>query len=244
MLRIHQLNKVLSSKSIIKDLSLFLNDGSRTAIIGPSGCGKSTLLKLIMGLMSFDSGRIEVNGKYCLPGNSPYQHPSYLPDMGMLFQTAALFDSLSVYENVAFYMRECIKEKDEDKIAHLVAEKLALVEMSGYENVYPSALSGGQKKRVALARTLMKEPKVMLYDEPTTGLDPILSNNIEDLIVSLSEKLKVTTLVITHQYSTIFRTAQQVYFMDEGALLGPEDIRLIKESPYQKIRDFFNAAIE
>eukprot|EP01047_Picozoa_sp_COSAG01_P009877 COSAG01_NODE_412_length_17370_cov_26.910196_6_plen_245_part_00 len=244
MIQIKSLHKSFEGKQVIRSLSLDVASGSRVAIIGPSGCGKSTLLKLITGLLPFDAGEIIINQQALGPNLDTRLEVPYLKDIGMLFQTAALFDSLSVYENVAFYIRECLQEKDETKIRSFVAEKLALVDMSGYEASYPASLSGGQRKRIGLARALMKEPRIMLYDEPTTGLDPILSNNIEDLIVSLSDKLQVTSLIITHQHSTIFRTAQKIYFMDEGELIGPESVASIQHSQYAKIREFFNAEVE
>ena len=212
--------KTYGDRPIIKGLSLRIAAGEKVAIIGPSGCGKSTLLRLIMGLHFPDSGKVLIDGVDItqLDVNGLKQVRERI---GILFQSAALFDSLSVGNNVAFPLKECGPSKPKE-VAKVVAEKLEMVEMDGFEDKDPAELSGGQRKRVGLARALARNPQIMLYDEPTTGLDPILSTNIENLIVKLNDTLHVTSVVVTHQISTILRTSDQIYMMQDGRLLPPE----------------------
>lgn len=212
--------KSYGERPIIQGLSLTVHPGEKISIIGPSGCGKSTLLRLIMGLHFPDSGQVKVDG-VDLKQLRVSQLKTVRERIGMLFQSAALFDSLSVGNNVAFPLRES-GVVDQRTIAKVVSEKLELVEMAGSELKDPAELSGGQRKRVGLARALARSPQIMLYDEPTTGLDPILSTNIENLIVKLNDTLHVTSIVVTHQISTIMRTSDKIYMMQDGLLLPPE----------------------
>lgn len=241
MIHIQNLVKSFKNKCVLNNINLSINSGERVAIIGQSGCGKSTLLKILSGLLYFDSGTISINGQNL--NNSFQDSFDHMKKIGMLFQTAALFDSLSIKENVAFYLREELKITNEDHISDIVQQKLKLVNMQGYENAMPAELSGGQRKRISLARALSKNPSIMFYDEPTTGLDPILSTNIEDLIVDLSIKLNVTSLIITHQHSTILRTATKIYMLEAGKLIGPEFPDTILNSSNKSIREFFNTTV-
>ena len=222
-------------------MSLDIKCGEKVAIIGPSGCGKSTLLRLIMGLQRPDSGSIWMDG----------QDITHMDEEGlqqvrlkctMLFQSGALFDSMNVADNVAFIPRENLG-LSEDKVQQIVKEKLAMVEMGGTEHHMPSDLSGGMKKRIGLARAIAGDPEIVLYDEPTTGLDPILSTNIEDLIVKLNTQLKITTVVVTHQLSTIFRTADKIYLMHEGRLLPPETPSSITSSANPYVQYFIRGGL-
>ena len=219
MIDLINIHKQFGEKKILSELSLNIERGEKIAIIGPSGTGKSTLLRLILGLHKPNKGHVMVDGVDIHALDSK-ELKLLRMKFGMLFQSAALFDSMTVFENVAFplnenfnYSKEIIKEK--------VENTLELVEMSGFESHMPSDLSGGQKKRIGLARAIVGEPEIILYDEPTTGLDPILSTNIEDLISKLSIKLKVTSIVITHQISTILRTADKIFMLSNGRLLDP-----------------------
>ncbi len=216
MIKIRQLIKSYRDRLVINGLDLSVEAGEKIAIIGPSGCGKSTLLRLIMGLHEPDNGVITVAG-VTLSAISHTEHRLVRRHIGMLFQSAALFDSLSVFDNIAFPLEST---DDSDRVIRdRVLELLHLVGMTGYERAYPHELSGGQRKRVGLARALALKPKIMLYDEPTTGLDPVLSTSIEDLIVDLNRQFAVTSIVVTHQVSTIFRTADRIYLMKDGQLL-------------------------
>jgi len=228
MIELIDIWKTYDEKPVIKGLSLTIRKGEKIAIIGPSGCGKSTLLRLIMGLHRPDSGQILVDGQDI--AQLTYEElKGVRARIGMLFQSAALFDSLSVGGNVAFPLIEA-GGFTSSGIQRIVAEKLDMVEMDGAEHKDPAELSGGQRKRVGLARALARNPEVMLYDEPTTGLDPVLSTNIENLIVKLNDQLHVTSIVVTHQISTIMRTADRIYMMQDGRLLPPETPETIEKA--------------
>lgn len=189
-------------------MTLDIVKGETMTIIGGSGTGKSVMLKLFLGLIKPDSGKILLDGHDVLKMN----HQELLKmrrRVGMLFQGAALFDSLDVYDNVAYPVQENFQYPEED-ITRIVREKLALVGLSGIEHVMPSDLSGGMKKRVGLARAIATEPEVILYDEPTTGLDPTNTNRIDDLILALQKQLKVTSLVVTHDMSSAFKISDRL----------------------------------
>ncbi|MEK7298729.1 MAG: ATP-binding cassette domain-containing protein, partial [Candidatus Margulisiibacteriota bacterium] len=161
---------------------------------------------------------------------------------GTLFQSSALFDSMTVAENVGFSLVENLR-LPAGQVSDIVKDKLEWVAMSGYENQMPSQLSGGQRKRVGLARALAADPEIMLYDEPTTGLDPITSTHIEDLIVKLTQTRRVTSVVVSHQISTILRTADKIYMMYEGQLLPPESPATIANSADPRIREFIRGGL-
>ena len=242
VIEIKNLTKKFEDKVILSGVNLTVERGERIAIIGPSGCGKSTLLRLVMGLQKPDSGKILLDGVDVLTMDKQDLKTARLK-FGILFQSAALFDSMTVEENVGFSPFENLKLPS-SKVKQIVKEKLSLVEMEGYEKFMPSDLSGGQKKRIGLARALASNPEVLLYDEPTTGLDPILSTIIEDLIVKLNNQLSVTSIIVTHQHSTIFRTADKIYMMTKGQLLPPENPMTIVESENEVIREFIHGGRE
>lgn len=231
-LEITNLSKKFKGREVVRNLSLNVEPGERIAIIGPSGCGKSTLLRLMMALQPADKGRILVDNQD-ITQCSIKEIRHIRKRFGLLFQSAALFDSLNVAENIAFPLIETLGETDHKKIAHHVHEVLELVEMKEARHKMPSELSGGQRKRVGLARAIISRPQFILYDEPTTGLDPVLSTSIEDLIVKLSYQMKVTSIVVTHQISTILRTADKIYLMHEGELLHPETPASIRTATNQ-----------
>jgi phospholipid/cholesterol/gamma-HCH transport system ATP-binding protein len=241
MIKIENITKIFDGNKVINDLSLTVEEGEKVAIIGPSGCGKSTLLRLIMGLHSVNSGEIFLHNKDVTKMNKDQIKRARLK-CGMLFQSSALFDSFNVEENIAFPLVENFAWP-EWKVEERVREVLELVEMSGAEKKAPSDLSGGQKKRIGLARAIAANPDVMLYDEPTTGLDPILSTNIEDLMVKLNDQLKVTSVIVTHQISTILRTADKIYLLHNGKLLPPETPDTIYNSDNDYIRKFIRGGI-
>ena len=205
MIKIDKIKKKFNNKEIIKELSLDIKTGEKITIIGPSGCGKSTLLRIVLGLQKIDKGEIYIDNTP-LSIQKEKSIRKIRGEFGILFQSGALFDSMNVFDNIAFPLRENTK-LTEQEISDVVFEKLDLVEMSGSEKKMPSDLSGGMRKRIGLARAIAPNPKFILYDEPTTGLDPILSTAIENLIVKLNTHLKMTTITVTHQISTILRTA-------------------------------------
>jgi len=221
MLLLENIYKTFDGVSIVKNFSLKVETGEKIAIIGQSGCGKSTMLRLIMGLHRPDSGNIRFNDFDMVKADKK-QLRHIRMKFGLLFQSAALFDSMTVEENVAFPLVESLGLPFDKHTKKIVAEKLDMVEMDGAQHKMPAELSGGQKKRVGLARAIVANPEVVLYDEPTTGLDPVLSTNIEDLIVKLNNQLNITSIVVTHQISTILRTADKIYLMKDGNLLPPE----------------------
>jgi len=194
-----------------------------------------------MGLQEIDSGKIYVDQE-----SVNYLDSENLKNIrlkcGLLFQSAALFDSMNVYENVAFPLVQNFKW-DKWKIKERVNETLELVEMSGNGDKMPSELSGGQRKRIGLARAIATYPKIAFYDEPTTGLDPILSTNIENLIVKLNTQLKMTSIIVTHQISTIIRTADNIYLLQDGKLLTAEKPSTIFDSQNNFVRRFIRGGL-
>jgi phospholipid/cholesterol/gamma-HCH transport system ATP-binding protein len=238
MITLSSITKSFDKKTIINNLSLTVEKGERISIIGPSGCGKSTVLKLIVGLIQPDMGHVYIHGERmdAQPMEKVY---SLRKKVGFMFQSSALFDSMTVSKNVAFPLTESRKDYAEKEIEAIVHEKLSLVGMTGYEDAMPTQLSGGQLKRVGLARALIHSPDIILYDEPTAGLDPRLCHNIEKLIVQLSDTLGVTSIIISHQISTILRTSNKIYYMHEGKLLNPETPPSIRVSSQEPIQYFF-----
>ena len=225
MIELIDIWKSYDERQIIRGLSLTVQPGEKVSIIGPSGCGKSTLVRLIMGLHRPDSGQIIIDGQDIVKMGTN-ELKGVRARIGILFQSAALFDSTTVGGNVAFPLQEsgCFGATE---IKTIVSEKLHMVEMAGAEDKDPAELSGGQRKRVGLARALARSPEIMLYDEPTTGLDPILSTNIENLIVKLNDQLHVTSIIVTHQISTILRVSDKIYMMQDGQLMPPESPQTI-----------------
>ena len=219
MIEIVDLQKSFGAKQVLRDVNLRIEDGKTTCILGGSGSGKSTLIKCLIGLEQVTGGKILVDGKDITKIHSEIKLAAIRRRFGYLFQEGALFDSMSVGENVAFglkYLTE-VPEQDYPKV---IREKLALVGLKeDVAKLNPSELSGGMKKRVSLARVLAVEPKVILYDEPTPGLDPIMSDIISDLIMDLKAKLGVTSLVITHDMHSAFKIADYIAFLYEGKIL-------------------------
>lgn len=204
MISIKNLSKSFGDNEVFKNISLEVKEGELVCLIGFSGCGKSTLLKIIAGLETPSSGTIKIGS----------------PRLGMAFQYSALFDSLTIEDNIAFplVVGEHIKNPPpEAEIRKLVTNKLNLVGLSGIEQQYPSELSGGMKKRVSFARAIINDPEVILYDEPTAGLDPVASTIIEDIIIKLQKETKSSGIIVTHQQSTIKRACNRVIMLyDRG----------------------------
>lgn len=230
-IEVKNLIKTFGEKRVIDDVSFKVNNGETLAVVGFSGSGKSTILKLICGLLEPDSGEINTSEG----------------DIAMVFQYSALFDSLNVADNIAFALKERkdLRNKySEDEIKNIVQEKLELVGLKGIEKKFPSELSGGMQKRVSFARAIVTEPKSILYDEPTSGLDPISSTLIEDYIVRLKDETQAASVVVTHQMSTITRTANRVVMLYDGKIVfegTPEDM-LKQDTPYTK--QFVTASLD
>ncbi len=218
VLEIRGLRKSFRAQRVLKGLTLKIPRGQITVIIGGSGCGKSVMLKHIIGLMHPDEGGIYLDGKNLFTLN-PEELKLARMRFGMLFQDAALFDSMNVYENIAFPLREHRPEMSEDRVAELVAQKLLQVGLPGVERKLPSELSGGMRKRVGLARAIVMDPEIVLYDEPTTGLDPVMSKAIDDLIVSTQQHLNGTTIIISHDIRATLRIANKVAMLHDGVIV-------------------------
>jgi phospholipid/cholesterol/gamma-HCH transport system ATP-binding protein len=210
-IEVQRLNKFFGSHHVLRDLDLSVETGETFVIFGPSGCGKSVLLKHIPGLLTPDSGRILADGEDLhAEGRRRFR-------MAMVFQSSALFNSLSVGENVGLWLKEH-RICGPTEIAGIVAEKLALVGLAGQEHAMPAELSGGMKKRVSIARALAVTPHLILYDEPTGGLDPVLTEQIGHVIADLKQ-LKITSLVVTHDLNLGFAVADRLGMIHEGRLI-------------------------
>ncbi len=216
VISIENLHKSFDENHVLRGINLEILKGEATVILGPSGCGKSVLLKHIIGLMTPDQGRVIVNGTVIssLPRKELY---AARRSFGMLFQSAALFDSMTVYENVSIGLTEHTQLSDAEK-REIVAQKLELVGLEGTEEMFPSELSGGMRKRVGLARAICLDPAVVLYDEPTTGLDPVIADTINDLIVRLQERLSITSVIVTHDMRSAFRIGDRFAMLSEGKI--------------------------
>ncbi len=219
------ISKGFGGKSVLEDVSLEVREGETVAVIGASGVGKSVLLKTIVGLLVPDTGRVEVDGEVVteLSREALYE---LRRRVGYVFQFAALFDSMTVYENLTMGLRRMGMPRDEQEAR--VRESLRLVDMEGYDEQLPGELSGGQRKRAGLARAIATHPKYLLYDEPTTGLDPVTTAVIDRLILRMDEELGVTSVVVTHTMSSAYRVADRIAMLYEGRIrtVGtPEEIQ-------------------
>jgi phospholipid/cholesterol/gamma-HCH transport system ATP-binding protein len=232
MIEIVNLHKSFGANYVLRGIDLTIPEGESLAIIGRSGCGKSVLLKHIVGLLMPDEGYIRFHGKV-LGDLSKKELYKISRKFGFLFQGAALFDSMTVGENVSLALEEDSQVRSKSEISAIVAEKLELVGLPGTQNLKPAELSGGMKKRVGLARALVTNPDYILYDEPTTGLDPVMSDAIDDLIKSLNVRLKVTSIIVTHDMFSVKNTADKIAMMHEGRIYfrGTPDEMLESRDP-------------
>lgn len=217
MIVVKQLSKQFGKHRVLDALDLEVEDHKITVILGRSGQGKSVLLKHIIGLMQADSGEVVIHGQ-SIQGLDINGLNQIRRECGLLFQDAALFDSMDVFDNVAFPLREHT-DMAEGHIRQLVLATLETVGLIGIEQRWPDELSGGMRKRVGLARALILEPKIMLYDEPTTGLDPITTGQIDQLIIDTSQRLKVTSLVISHDLASAKRIADKIVMLHAGKII-------------------------
>jgi phospholipid/cholesterol/gamma-HCH transport system ATP-binding protein len=225
MIEVRQLKKSFGSHRVLDGVDLRIETGEAVTIMGASGGGKSVLLKHIIGLIRPDEGQVLIDGEDILPMNER-RLIEVRRKFGMLFQGAALFDSMTVAENVAFVPRREGKMTPAE-IDKRVAEVLELVELNGTQDKRPSELSGGMRKRVGLARAVIYEPRILVYDEPTTGLDPIVSDSIDKLIIRVSQELKVTSIVVTHDMRSARRVGTRILMLRKGIIYvtgTPEEI--------------------
>jgi len=229
LLQIEHLRKRFGGQIVLDDINLEVNRGEILAVIGQSGSGKTVLFRHIIGLMFPDGGRITLEGALISsPTMGPADFAPYRKRFGILFQGAALFDSMNVGENLAFPLRE-LTELSEEEITKVVGESLEKVGLKeGFKTRMPAELSGGMRSRVGLARALVMKPEIMLYDEPTSSLDPIMTDKINDLIVSLRDRMKMTSVVVTHDIGSAYKIADRIAMIHEGRILfcgTPADIR-------------------
>ena len=232
-IEVQGLCKSFGDNHVLQGIDLAFPTGSTTVILGGSGSGKSVLMKHLIGLLRPDRGRVLVEGRDIgeLEGKALTDLRS---KFGMVFQWAALFDSMSVLENVAFPLREHRKDLSEAQIRQLVAKKLALFDLRGVEDKFPSDLSGGMRKRVGLARAIVMDPRIVLYDEPTTGLDPITTDYVDEMIKTAQKSLGVTSVVISHDVASAFNIADYIAFLYDGQIVayGPPDTVKGSEHPF------------
>ena len=230
-IKVENLTKIFDGKKVLDDISFEVETGSTLAIVGFSGSGKSTVLKIIADLIKADSGKVILNSQ----------------EIALVFQYSALFDSLNIFDNISFALHErkdLRKKYTKTEIKKIVEDKLRVVGLEGIENKYPHELSGGMQKRVSFARAIVTNPQVILYDEPTAGLDPVTSTVIENYINTLRHELGVTSIIVTHQLSTITNCADKVIMFYEGHIVfkgTPQELKT-SDNPYAK--QFIEASVD
>jgi len=240
MIKIINLYKSFGDVAVLQGINLEIYDGETITIMGGSGQGKTVLLKNIVGLLKPDRGIIIVDGVDITTADKKTLL-NVQKKFGYLFQGAALFDSMTVFENIAFGLRNYNLSQEE--IKHRVRLYLSYVDLEGIENKYPSELSGGMKKRVALARAVAYNPQYILYDEPTTGLDPQTAETITDLIINLQKKLNVTSIVVTHDLKAAVKISQRIAFLSEGRIVTIQTPEEVLKSEHPLVKEFFSAAV-
>ncbi len=238
MIQIEGVRKAFRGKEVLRGVDLDIAKGESLVIIGRSGCGKSVLLKQIIGLMRPDGGRIVVAGRD-VTRLKKKDLAAIRTRFGMLFQGSALFDSMTVKENIALSLREHTR-KSEAEISRIVRERLEMVGLDGIQDLMPAALSGGMKKRVGLARALASDPEILLYDEPTTGLDPVSGDMINDLIVTLRERLHVTSIAVTHDMRSAYKIADSIAMLHDGRIVFRGSVAETQETENPTVRNFIS----
>ncbi len=236
MIEVRNLDKSFGSHKVLEQVSFRIDKGESVAIIGRSGGGKSVLLKHLIALLKPDSGQVLIEGENILPLNER-ELLRVRRKFGMLFQGAALFDSMTVAENIAFAFRRD-RSLPGPEVARRVAEVLEMVDMPGIENKMPSELSGGMRKRVGLARAIVYQPEIVLYDEPTTGLDPIVSDSIDQLILRVRDRLDVTSVVVTHDMRSARRLGQRIMMLHNKRIYATGTADEIFQSTDPIVRQF------
>ena len=235
-----ELSYSVNGVAILRDISFQVHAGEIFAVMGTSGCGKTTLLKNIIGLVRPTSGDVFIDGE-AIAGLPERELVRVRRKMGMSFQYSALFDSLSVGENVAFPLRRHTR-LSEDEIRHLVARKLSTVGMNGRQSMMPAELSGGERKRVGIARALALEPSIMLYDEPSSGLDPVMAGVIDELIVRLGHEFDVTSIIVSHHVKNVFEIADRAVMLHEGRIVAEGSPDSLRHSEDGFVQQFITGA--
>lgn len=236
------LTKKFGNLLVLDNISLVIEPHKTTVVIGPSGCGKTVLIKHLIALLRPSSGEVYFKGKR-IDDASDRELNRIRASYGFLFQGGALFDSLSVTENILFPVRQHYKVNDNSGLNELVKMKLAMVGLDGFQKYYPAKLSGGQKKRVALARAIALNPEVILYDEPTTGLDPIRADVINELILKLQSGLGHTSVVVTHDMNSAYKIADRIIMLHQGKIIADGDADYIRDHPHPIVQQFINGQV-
>jgi len=236
------ITKKFGPNIVLNNVSLTIEKGKTTVVIGPSGCGKTVLIKHLILLLRPNSGEIYFKNKR-IDNLNEAKLNKIRTHYGFLFQGGALFDSLTVAENIMFPIRQHYKITNSKEVEELVKAKLAMVGLDGFQNHYPANLSGGQKKRVALARAIALNPEVILYDEPTTGLDPIRADVINELILKLQRELGITTVVVTHDMTSAYKIAERIVMLHNGKIIADGDADHIHNHPHPIVQQFIKGEV-
>jgi phospholipid/cholesterol/gamma-HCH transport system ATP-binding protein len=239
-IRVRGLNKSFGDNHVLRDVNVDFERGKVNVVIGASGAGKSVLVKHFMVLLQPDSGGVWVDGTNVF-GLETKALDTFRRRFGMVFQFAALFDSLTVAENCAFPLREHTN-LGKKEITEIVRDRLAVLGLDGTQDKYPGELSGGMRKRVGLARALVLEPQILIYDEPTTGLDPLATKNVDDMILSTSERYHVTSVVISHDMASVFRIADRISMLHQGRILVSGESDLVRDTAIDYVRRFITTS--
>jgi len=236
------LTKKFGDNVVLDGINLTIEKGKTTVVIGPSGCGKTVLIKHVIVLLRPNAGEVYFKDRRIdnLPDSELNNVRTHF---GFLFQAGALFDSFDVFENIMFPIRQHFRITDWNQAEELVKAKLAMVGLEGYQHFYPAKLSGGQRKRVALARAIAMNPEVILYDEPTTGLDPIRADVINELILKLQRELGVTTIVVTHDMTSAYKIADRIIMLHNGKIIADGDTSHIRNHPHPEVQQFINGQV-
>jgi phospholipid/cholesterol/gamma-HCH transport system ATP-binding protein len=242
MIQVIDLHKSFGSNHVLRGVNLSINEGNTCVILGTSGSGKTVLMKHIIGLLKPDSGRVIVDGEDIV-AMTPEQLAVVRRKFGMVFQGSALFDSMTVFENVSFALREHTRMSDAE-MREVVRRKLEIVGLVGIEDKYPSDLSGGMRKRVGLARAIVLDPKIVLYDEPTTGLDPITTDYVDQMIIDAKKALGVTSVVISHDVASAFKVGDTIAFLHGGRIVEQVPPKLLRQSQNPAVKVFLSTWFE
>lgn len=238
MISVRDLYKSFGAHEVLSGINLDVEEGTTCVILGGSGSGKTVLMKHVIGLLKPDRGQVFVDGEDVVP-LSDLELERVRRKFGMVFQGSALFDSMTVYENASFPLREHTKLSEQEMRAR-VGEKLAIFALRDVADLYPADLSGGMRKRVALARAIVRDPKIVLYDEPTTGLDPITTDYVDEMILTAKAKLGVTSLVISHDVASAFKVADQIAFLSEGRIVAHAPPAELRQSTHPVVKLFLS----
>ncbi len=242
IIEVRNLTKKFGHKLVLDNVSLSIEKGKTTVIIGPSGCGKTVLIKHFIVLQRPSEGEVYFKGRR-VDNLSERELNDVRTQFGYLFQEGALFDSMTIAENIMFPIRQHVKVRDWKEVHEIVKMKLAMVGLDGFQNYFPARLSGGQRKRAALARAIALNPEVLLYDEPTTGLDPIRSDIINELVLKLERELGVTTVVVTHDMKSAYKVANRIIMLHNGRIVADGDADYIRNHPHPVVQQFINGQV-